>query len=295
MNEYAAEEMKTTIEAGRAALVAGAADLPAKQAELWREALRELDAAIKVIEPARQRLARVWARSDVNVGARASQSDTLIAEMNERVQGHLDAAERVMAEVAYQLQQTAVPARPADVSDGLVLDRKRELEGVLRRGYNGWKFTCEQVGDLMADAIAQHDELTAYVLTPDGPLAWMYKELLGDQRPMLRAAVYRAIRQAARESVPGDGLLRMLEAPRDASPTVSWPSLRCRVEELLGVVAGQAAYSFRQAAIAQPGWASKSEAQRAAESQEAAKMWNAGAVQAPELDNFKMRGGQQPQ
>jgi len=235
--------LRQQIEASRAALVDGAGDLPDNVAPLWRECLKALDGAIKAVEPVRGKVGRLWARGELTMAARQQQSEQLVRGLLADVQARLDTAERLLGEIAFALQEGVTPARPEGLSEARELDRKHDLEALLKCE-TGWKGVLDRVTQLMGEAIVQHDDLTAWTLTPDGPLAWVYK-LLGVDRAQLRAALYRAIRRAHRLPVPGEGLLQRYEAPH--TDPLSWQTLRSTVLELVGAVGALAAAQYRAA------------------------------------------------
>jgi len=284
VNTDAVERLSQQIEAGRAALVSGASDLPAAVMPLWREALKEIDAGVKASEPVARQVERVWGHREHTLPHRQEQSEALVRGLSADVSAHLERAERNLADIAFQLQEGVNPPRPQGVSEAAVLDRKGDVAELLRRQGGA----LDGITQLMTEAITQHDELTAYVLSPGGPLEWTYR-ILGVDRPRLRSALYRAVRAARREPVPGEGLLRMYEATHEDPQ--SWQQLRTAIEGLVGAVGSAAAYAYRQAAINSPGWGVPSEAQRLAEQQAAATAMRGAPVSAPEADNLRMRQG----
>ena len=284
MRTDAVDMLTREIDQGRARLVAGAADLPAAEATMWAEgALAEIDAALALIEPISARVQRVWSDRRMTLPARQQDAEALIHELHDTVSAHLARAERTIADIAAQLQEGISPPRPEGVSDARELDRKHDLEALIKRDPS-----LERITALMTEAIVEHDALTAYCLTPDGPLSWVYK-LLGLDRPRLRSALFRAVREARREPIPGEQLLRMYEAPH--TDEASWVAFTTAVGSLVGCVGSQAAALYQREAQLSPGWGVPSEAQRIEQQRVAAAAMQGTMVKAPEAENLRMRMG----
>lgn len=246
MNEYAIEQLSQQIEACQRRLVAGAADLPESVAPLWHEVQKEIAAAVAAVEPVKRRLQQLWAQRELTIPARQEQAQALMVALNADVNARLQKADRTLAEIAYQLQEGITPGRPDGVTQVEVIDRKEDIRRLLERAPS-----VELITQLMVEAIDAHDALTAYCLTPDGPLSWTYK-LLSIDRSRLRSALFRAIRETRHESVPGEQLLRCYEASHE--DMTSWTQLKTAISGLVNAVGEGSAGMYRAAAIHGMGW-----------------------------------------
>lgn len=250
MNPSEAVALRAQIETSRGRLVDGAGDLPESVRGLWKDALAAIDKAIKLIEPARVKVHKVWAERDLTLNAKNERSIAAVTELYGAVSEQLTKAERLLDEIAYQLDVDIHPARPADVSEAALARRIDEIATALRDRMSGNGERLEAITRYAVASVRAHDDLTLYCLA-GGPLDFLYTRC-GMDRRQLRRALFKAIRDARLEPIPGEGLLRMLEAPHD--DPASWAALRRDIESMAGTVAGDAANGLRLTAMYSPGW-----------------------------------------